>query len=174
MRWHSAAPRLVMFSLGLLALAVSAATAAGQSAPRPIAFAPHPNRLIVARVDLSAANLGLRIGDQVTAVGGRRVSTPVAFWNRISSSPSTTVMVLRNGRSKSLAVGQPAPAASGLAAHRTLPAVQATSGQNGWANLSLLVMTSQGVMHRDAAARLGLAGTPLPASEAHLPRRAQD
>src|SRR5205085_2082532 len=40
----------------------------------------------------------------------------------------------------------------------------AVGGKGGWMNPALMVQTSQGVMHRDAAARLGLEGTPLPTS----------
>jgi len=35
----------------------------------------------------------------------------------------------------------------------------------GWMNPSQMVQTSQGVMHRDAAARLGLPGTPIPSGD---------
>jgi ribosomal protein S8 len=40
-------------------------------------------------------------------------------------------------------------------------AVVARSAGYGIMNPALMVMTSQGIMHRDAAARLGLPGTPI-------------
>jgi hypothetical protein len=45
---------------------------------------------------------------------------------------------------------------------RPTAAVKRPSRAPAWLNQSQMVITSQGVMHRSAAARLGLPGTPLP------------
>lgn len=98
-------------------------------------------------------NLGLRAGDQIIAVNGRRVATEAAFMNRLTLSKSgargVTISVVRNSRIQILTV----PAGGGT--------FTGTTTAGGFMNPALMVMTSQGVMHRDTAARLGLPGTPI-------------
>lgn len=105
-------------------------------------------RLTVVRLTVPSGHMGLRAGDQIIAVNGRRVSTEAAFMNRLmmtrSSTQAASIAVSRNGRLQILNV----PSSLG----------------SGFMNPDLMVMTSQGVMHRDAAARLGLAGTPITGS----------
>jgi len=101
------------------------------------------DRLMVVKVTAPQGPNGLRAGDQIVAVNRRRVATEAAFMNRLtmtnSATPATSISVARNGKVQIMT----APGA-------------------GWMNPALMVYTSQGVMHRDAAARLGLAGTPFP------------
>lgn len=105
-------------------------------------------RLIVVGVTPSYGHIGLRAGDQIVAVNGRRVSTEAAFMNRLtmprSGTQATSIMVARNGTVQLLNV----PTLLG----------------GGIINPNLMVMTSQGVMHKDTAARLGLVGTPITGS----------
>jgi predicted metalloprotease with PDZ domain len=100
-------------------------------------------RLMVVKVTALQGPNGLRAGDQIVAVNRRRVATQAAFMNRLTmtngGTPTTSISVARNGKVQIMNV----PGA-------------------GWINPALMVRTSQGVMHKDAAARLGLAGTPFP------------
>ncbi|MEX2175872.1 MAG: hypothetical protein WD872_16025 [Pirellulaceae bacterium] len=99
------------------------------------------------------ANVGLRADGRIVAVNGVRVSSEAALRNRIKmSGGNAKITVARNGRLQTFSA--PAPQANQRAASRT-------SGGFGIINPALMVMTSQGVMHRDAAARLGLPGTPI-------------
>jgi hypothetical protein len=114
-------------------------------------------RLMVIGVTGTYANLGVRFGDQIVAVNGRRVAAEAAFLNRLTmakrGSASVTLTIARNGRLRTLNV----PAIS--AAPRSTRSGGGFGG--GFMNPDLMVMTSQGVMHRDAAERLGLPGTPI-------------
>jgi len=137
-----------------LALAVTAtnlpAAPPGPAAPRAASLglnlATVRNRLLVTQA-MPGAALGLRAGDEIVAVEGRRVATEAAFMNRLAAANNggaPTVAFVRGGR---LQVVSPA----------------------GWMNPSQMVQTSQGVMHRDAAARLGLPGTPIPSGDRREP-----
>ena len=114
-------------------------------------------RLMVIGVTGTYANLGVRFGDQIVAVNGRRVAAEAAFLNRLTmakrGSASVTLTIARNGRLQTVNV----PAIT--AAPRSTRSAGGFGG--GFMNPDLMVMTSQGVMHRDAAERLGLPGTPI-------------
>jgi len=93
--------------------------------------------------------LGLQVGDRIVAVNGRRVSTEAAFVNRLkiaSGNQSPTIIVARNNQLQTLSV-------------------RARQSTGGWMNPDLMVLTSQGVMHVEAAERLGLPGTPIHGTE---------
>jgi hypothetical protein len=110
-------------------------------------------RLMVIGVTGAFANLGVRFGDQIVAVNGRRVAAEAAFLNRLTmakrGSPSVTITVVRNGRLQNLKVPV------------MIPAPRSNRMSRGIMDPSQMVKTSQGVMHRDAAERLGLPGTPI-------------
>jgi S1-C subfamily serine protease len=59
-------------------------------------------RLMVIGVTGTYANLGVRFGDQIVAVNGRRVAAEAAFLNRLTmakrGSASVTLTIARNGR----------------------------------------------------------------------------
>lgn len=101
--------------------------------------------LVVAGSTTQTPPLGLRVGDRIVAVNGRRVSTEVAFMNRLATAPrgkqAPSIVVVRNNR------------------------LQTLSTSTGWLNPDLVVLTSQGAMHKDAAERLGLPGTPIEGTE---------
>jgi len=145
-----------------LLLALSVATA--QAAPRQfqsssaaqlgLSLGTSQGGLFVRSAGMT--NLGLRVGDQIVAVNGRRVSTEAAFMNRLTASKTgqgATISVVRNGRIQILTV----PAMGG--GQGTFSRTASAGG--GFMNPAFMVMTSQGVMHRDVAARLGLPGTPI-------------
>jgi len=117
-------------------------------------------RLMVIGVTGTYANLGVRFGDQIVAVNGRRVAAEAAFLNRLAmakrGSASVTLTIARNGRLQNLNVPV-----------TTAPVSTRSAGGfgGGFMNPDLMVMTSQGVMHRDAAERLGLPGTPITGSQ---------
>jgi len=126
------------------------------------------NRLFVVNAPLGI--LGLQAGDQIVAVNGGRVATEVAFNNRLKAGQrggKLTITVIRNGK---LQTTNSVPPLSTAAAGQS---GTHTAANTGWMNASLMVKTSQGVMHRDAAARLGLTGEPLGASSggSDAPRR---
>lgn len=136
-------------ALLLVLIATSAqADPHGQKAKNAPNLRPFHGRLMVVGVTPSYGHLGLRAADQIAAVNGRRVSTEAAFLNRLTMTKNGTqaasIAVVRNGRFQILNV--PIPLGG------------------GFMNPNLMVMTSQGVMHRDAAARLGLIGTPITGS----------
>src|SRR5262245_227158 len=142
---------------------VPMATSAQAEPPRGVAtaanwglsVAPAKNRLVVVGSTAPNSPLGLKAGDQIVAVNGRRVATETAFVNRLSQA--TNIAIVRDGRTQ--IIGAPVVA-------RTNPNQAGVPSSVGWMNPALMVRTSQGVMHRDAAARLGLAGTPLVVTEA--------
>jgi S1-C subfamily serine protease len=107
------------------------------------------DRVVVAGSTTQALPLGLRVGDRIVAVNGRRVSSEAAFMNRLATAPrgkqAPSIVIVRNNKTQTLS----------------------TSG--GWMSPSQMVLTSQGAMHKDAAARLGLPGTPIEGTEEPLP-----
>lgn len=106
-----------------------------------VVFVTTPRGLFVRQVTSTTPFANLRVADEITAVNGRRVETEAAFTVGMArSNGAATIMVRRNGRVQAIKVG---------------------AGSNGKLNPSFMVMTSQGVMHRDAAIRLGLVGTPI-------------
>jgi hypothetical protein len=130
-----------------------------------VTLANTPQGLFVADVTSASPFAGLRMADRITAVNGRRVPTSTAFLNRLAATRfSGHITVIRDGQRQTLAVGGVAdPSAAALAA--TAPANAITNTRSSVVNPANLVITSQGVMHRDAAARLGLSGTPFPTTQ---------
>jgi predicted metalloprotease with PDZ domain len=118
------------------------------------------DRLMVVGVAAPTGPLGLLAGDQIVAVNGRRVSTEAAFMNRLTGTrngtQATSITVARNGRLQ--VMNAPPPPAGG----RMSPSLAGSPSSGGFLNPNQMVRTSQGVMHRDAAARLGLPSTPFP------------
>jgi hypothetical protein len=97
----------------------------------------------------------LRVADQITAVNGHRVATTPALLNRLAATGNSgKLTIVRNGRRETVTAGTTSNA----------PPTNATRGpvspRGGLINPSQMVITSQGVMHKAAAARLGLSGTP--------------
>jgi predicted metalloprotease with PDZ domain len=115
------------------------------------------NGLVVTGVGQTAASAGFRVGDLVVAVNGQRVSTPRAFWARIAANQGGNVAVYRSGGLQMLTL-QAAASGQTAAAGRAAP----TTRSGGILNISQMVLTSQGIMHREAAIRLGLPYTPIP------------
>ena len=115
-------------------------------------------RLMVLSSTGMYAQLGVRAGDQIVAVNGQRVSAEAAFLNRLAmarrGSSTVTLTVARNGGLFQMNV----PALVTIA--RADSTATASARGAGWMNPDLMVRTSQGVMHRDAAARLGLPSEP--------------
>jgi hypothetical protein len=90
---------------------------------------------------------GMQIGDRIAAVNGHRVNTEAAFLNHLARSGFTaSIMVARNGKLGVL--------------NSPTPSISRPAG-GGFINPADLVVTSQGVMHKDVARRLGLSGTPV-------------
>ncbi len=155
--------RVVMVAVPLALLLAMFATKTQAVSPRQKARSassvglqvmPVQRRLMVVQATAPYGDVGLRSGDQIVAVNSRRVSTEAALMNRLSSSgrQGTSITIARNGSLYFLNAPpfvNPAPA---------------PSGEGAFVNLSFMVMTSQGAMHRDAAARLGLSGTPISGS----------
>jgi predicted metalloprotease with PDZ domain len=145
--------------------AMNVAEGAGRSPVGPTAaslgvvLVSGPQGLIVSGLTAPSAYANLRVGDRITAVNGQRVATEAAFLNRLAVTGSgATIMVIRNGSVQTLTILSPRP--SGLP--RRGPAVASSAG--GLINPSQMVITSQGVMHKDVAARLGLPGVPFTGS----------
>jgi hypothetical protein len=100
-----------------------------------------PQGLFVRQQTSPTPFANLHFADQITSVNGRRVDTEAAFMAQLmKSNGSATLTVLRGGRVQTLGVR---PVARGII------------------NPADIVMTSQGAMHKDAARRLGLSGTPI-------------
>ena len=93
--------------LGASGQAVTAEIASTLGLPKPLGVlinGVHPRG--------PAARAGLRVGDVVTAVGGRRVDDPQALRYRIATLPigeTTTLGVLRQGRESTLTVALKSP-----------------------------------------------------------------
>jgi hypothetical protein len=119
----------------------------------------HPNGLFVGSASGRLATAGLRAGDEIVAVNGRRVASERAFVGRMTSSGNAgaNIVVARNGQTLNISSGVTASARGGQAAKGT-----ATARGGGWLNPNNMVITSDGrIMHKAAAARLGLSGRPL-------------
>jgi PDZ domain len=116
-----------------------------------------PRGLFVFQVTSGAPIADLRVADLITAVNGRRVETPAALLNRLAATGNSgTLTIIRNGQREIVRAGTAAAPQvnSPTAGRRVVPP------GGGFINPSQMVITSQGVMHKAAAARLGLAGTP--------------
>lgn len=128
------------------------------------------DRLVVARVTGPLASFGLRAGDQIVAVDGRRVTTERAFVARLTagsrSATGADILVGRNGQTfhvntrQNIAVAAAAKSPRVQAAPRVQTSATATGG--GFLNPDNMVLTNDGrILHKDVAARLGLEGRPL-------------
>ncbi len=115
-------------------------------------------RLTVVDVTAPDGHIGLRNGDQIIAVNGQRVSTEAAFRKRLSMTRNgprdVRITINRNQLRDVLSV----PASPGNGPRNRSQANNAS--RSGFINPDLLVVTSQGVMHRETAERLGLPYTP--------------
>jgi hypothetical protein len=156
-------PHLLAAITPALALVMALIATTAQAAPRGpvsqgaaglgVVLGNAQGRLVVVRLTAPQTLIGLRAGDQIIAVDGHQVSTEAAFMQRLSAArPSvsgTTVTLTRNGVRQNVNV----TAAPGRPTSRV--------HISGFADPTQLVLTSQGVMHRETAARLGLPGVPI-------------
>ena len=118
-------------------------------------------------VGVTSNFLGLRAGDQIVAVNGRRVSTEAAFMSRLAIETKTPNLVIaRNNRLQTVGLGTQVSAGATVS---TRGSVSPAARGGGFMNPDLMVMTSQGVMNKEAAKRLGLEGTPINGSPEHDP-----
>lgn len=119
--------------------------------------------LTVARTTDPLANLGLRSGDQIVAVNGRRVATERAFVGRvvaaINSGATADILVARQGTAVLIGASGSGQAAttSPAAPHQASQSAPAGAAHNGFLNPDNMVITKDGrIMHKAAAARLGV------------------
>jgi membrane-associated protease RseP (regulator of RpoE activity) len=159
-------------SLLTIVALTGAANVAGGAVPSAaslgVVLAPGPQGLVVAGETSAATYAGLRVGDRITAVNGQRVATEAAFLNRLAmSGGAATIVVIRNGTVQTL--GTPPARATSTTTTAAAARVPAPRGfaASGLINPSQMVITSQGVMHKDLAARLGLPGIPFTGSPEH-------
>jgi hypothetical protein len=157
----AAAQMVIPLAMMGIMLSPNFASAAGGSASAA-SVGLHVNsvngRLMVVGVNSPSHPWGVRAGDQIVAVNGRKVSSEAAFMNRLSAKSTPSLVIARNNRLHNLNVSAPQIAARVGAS----PAGRGRGG--GFMNPDLMVMTSQGVMHKEAAERLGLPGTPIEGS----------
>jgi len=122
-----------------------------------VEVATTPRGLFVFQVTSAAPIADLRVADLITAVNGRRVQTPAALLNRLAATGNSgTLTIVRNGQREIVSAGTPADPKVNSGS----PARRPVAPGGGFINPSQMVITSQGVMHKAAAARLGLSGTP--------------
>ncbi len=144
-------PTVAILALSL-AVRVPSAQAVGPAANTPTdlgaIFVTVPQGLFVRQLTSSTPYAGLRFADHITAINGRRVETEAAFLNHLALSRGSVITVVRNGRVQTL---NASPTTS----------ITTTRPGGGIINPSDFVRTSRGVMHKDAARRLGLSGTPI-------------
>jgi ribosomal protein S8 len=145
-RWHFVAKKI-----GLPLALVTWITVSAQAAAPPAAASLGLNltnvngHLTVAAASAPLGTLVLRTGDVIVAVNGHWVASEAAFVNLLTqakgSGHGVNITLVRNGTSQVVSAVPPS---------RSLP------NRSGFLNPDLIVMTSQGAMHRDAAARRGL------------------
>lgn len=146
-----------------------------------IVLMPNQDRLVVARVTGPFASFGLRTGDQIVAVDGRRVTTERAFVARLvagnRSASGADILVGRNGQAIHVNSRQYIAAGGGVTSTSSSSATDVArsapptaTSRSGFINPANMVITKDGrVMHKDVAARLGLESRPFEGSVATPP-----
>jgi membrane-associated protease RseP (regulator of RpoE activity) len=157
-----------LVSTGIL-LGVSSSSFGGNGASRQASAADfgvllvtNQKGMFVAQVVGPLAAAGLKRGDEIVAVNGRRVASERAFVGRLTAGAGANLTVSRQNDTLTISApvsmtGRPTAATSAGAA-----STSAAIGGSGIINPANMVVTADGrIMHKAVAARLGLPSRPL-------------
>jgi ribosomal protein S8 len=155
-KWQLAAMISLSLALSTSITGVDAQAASPPAASIGLSLTTIGGRLVVVAARDPLGTIVLKTGDMIVAVNGQSVNTEASFMNLLTRARAerrgVNITVSRNGITQ---VAHVAPA-NRTTANRSIPV-----SASGIMNPDLMVMTSRGVMHRDAARRVGLEGTPV-------------